>query len=153
MHQVPARIEKQPRTSSHVPRKPAVPPAPVAGAALAIACDVRLRRAVGRAVALRLADGRAVALRLAVGRAVALRVAEGWELSLGLAEGLLLVLSVSAGLGELVDDTGEVAPGDKLGSVACGEDVQPATAADASKAARPAVISLPLNLVIVKCLL
>lgn len=61
----------------------------------------------------------------------------------------MLGLTLPAGLGELLDDPGEVTPGDKLGSVACGEDVQPATAADASKAAKNAAISLTLNPVVV----
>jgi len=75
-----------------------------------------------------------LALRVADGRAPALRVAD-W-LALG---DLLVPVGLPPGDAEVV------APGDSLGSVACGDDVHPDTAADASMAARPTAMSLALK--------
>lgn len=97
-------------------RNPAVPPPPVAGAA------VGMRQAEG----VRVADGRTLALRVADGRAVG-------------------VLSVPVGLGEVLGDAEVVTPGDNFGNVGCGDPVQATTAADASRAAKLAAVSLALN--------
>ena len=84
----------------------------------------------------RLADGRALARCVADGRALARCVAD--RLALG-------VLDVPVGLGEMVADAEAVAPGDKLGKVAWDDPVQPATAAAASMAAKPAATSLAVD--------
>ena len=103
-----------------------MPPPPVAGAAVGIAC----------AVCVRLADGRALALRVADGRGLALGVAD--RLGLGVLCGLV---------GLPVGDAEAVAPGDSFGSVVCGDEVHPTTAPDANTAAMPTAMSLALNTV------
>jgi hypothetical protein len=122
----PASIAAAPSPKSRASWNPAVPPPPVAGAAVGNGLADRL----GDADRPGDADGRGDADRLGD--------AEGR----GDAEGLPLAL------GRLVGVAEPVAPGENVAGVAEGEDpVQAETDADASmvKAAQPTVVSLALN--------
>jgi hypothetical protein len=128
MHPAPTRIAATPKPNTEACWNPAVPPPPVAGAAVGIAV------VEGLAVAERLADG------------LVLGVADG------LAEGL--VLGVADGLEEELDeiladaDADADAPGVSFGSVALGADPeQAAIDAEASTLTitQPAAVSLAPN--------
>jgi hypothetical protein len=131
----PASIAAAPSPKSRASWNPAVPPPPVAGAAVGNGLADRL----GDADRPGDADGRGDADRL--GDAEGRGDAEGLPLALG-------VVALALPLGRLVGVAEPVAPGENVAGVAEGEDpVQAETDADASmvKAAQPTVVSLALN--------
>ncbi len=133
----PARIAAPPRPKSRVSWNPAVPPPPVAGAA------------VGNVLAdwLEFADG----LGVADGLTLALGVADGLTLALGVADGLTLALGVvvlAVPLGRMVGVAEPDTAGENEVGVGEGEDaVQAETDAEAimAKVAQQAAVNLALR--------
>src|ERR1035438_5666647 len=129
----PARMAAPPRLRSSVSWKPAVPPPPVAGAAVGYG----------------LLDGVGVGVGVGVGDCdgVADAVSEG--LADAVSEGLAVPPDeVSVGVGDPLPDAEP--PGEREGGVAEGvppEQAESDTEASTVRAAQPAALNLPLNLV------
>ncbi len=154
MHPAPARIAAPPRPKSRASWNPAVPPPPVAGAAVGNELDEDL--GVADALAKGLVPALGVADALAEGLVRALDVADGLAAALVRALG---VVTVAVRLGETVGDADAGAQGVNFGSVAEGVDPeQAATDAEASMVtvAQPAAVSLapnPIPAVVVRILM
>lgn len=130
----PASIATAPSPKSRASWNPAVPPPPVAGAAVGNGLADRLGDAEGRGEADRLGEGERP------GEAAGRDDVEGLALGFGVV--------ALAPLGRLVGVAEPLAPGENVVGVAEGDDpVQAETDADASmvKAAQPTAVSLALN--------
>jgi hypothetical protein len=135
----PDRIAAAPRPKSKVCWNPAVPPPPVAGAAVGTGLADRLGVADFDAAGLGVADFDAAGL------AVADRLPEGWAVGLALVVGAVPPV---ARVGRPVGVAEPVPPGENVAGVAEGEDpVQAETVAEANMVtvAQPATVNLALS--------